>query len=55
MVQISFQNSGGKVVFLRGGVPWNPLGHQREYKYLGHLSVKILQERTTVISLFGRK
>ena len=29
MVQISLQNSGGKVVFLRG-IPWNPLGHQRE-------------------------
>ena len=28
MVQISLQNSGGKVVFLGG--PWNPpLGHQR--------------------------
>ena len=31
MVQISLQNSGVKVVFS---------GHQREYKYLGHLSVK---------------
>ena len=27
--------------FLRG-VPWNPLGHQREQKYLGHLSVKLM-------------
>ena len=24
MVQISLQNSGGKVVFSGGGVPWNP-------------------------------
>ena len=28
----------GKKVF-GGGVPWNPLGHQRELKYLGHLCV----------------
>ena len=31
MLQIPLQNSGGKVVFLRG--------QQREQKYLGHLSV----------------
>ena len=30
MVQISLQNSDGKVVFLGG--PWNPLGHQRGSK-----------------------
>ena len=30
MVQISLQNSGGKVVFLRGGSMEPPLGHQRE-------------------------
>ena len=38
VVQISLQNSGGKMVF-SGGVPWNPPGHQQEQKYLGHLSV----------------
>ena len=38
MVQISLQNSGGIVVFL-GGSMEPPLGHQREWKYLGHLSV----------------
>ena len=40
MVQISLQNSGGKVVFL--GVPWNPppLGINGSKKYIGHLSVK---------------
>ena len=37
VVQISLQNSDGKMVFLGG--PWNPRGHQREWKYLGHLSV----------------
>ena len=36
MVQISLQNSGGKVVFLGGSTPFR---HQREWKYLGHLSV----------------
>ena len=30
MVQISLQNSGGKVVFLRGGSIETLLGHQRE-------------------------
>ena len=35
MVQISLQNSGGKVVFL-GEFHGTPLGHQREWKYLGH-------------------
>ena len=39
MVQISLQNSGGKVVF-SGGFHEPPFGHQRELKYLGHLSVK---------------
>ena len=40
MVQISLQNSGGKVFF--SGIPWNhPLGHQREWKYHGHLSAKL--------------
>ena len=38
MVQISLQNSGGKVVFL--GASMEPLGHQREWKYIGHLSIK---------------
>ena len=40
MVQISLQNSNGKVVFLEG-VSWKPpsLGHQREYH--GHLGVKV--------------
>ena len=41
MVQISLQNSGGKVVF-SGGSMGPPFGHQRELKYLGHLSVKPL-------------
>ena len=39
MVQISLQNSDGKVVFLGGSM--KPLGHQREWKYLGHLSVNM--------------
>ena len=42
MVQISLQNSAGKVVFY-GWVPRNPpppFWHQREWKYLGHLSAK---------------
>ena len=30
MVQISLQNSGGKMVFWRGGSMEPPLGHQRE-------------------------
>ena len=38
MVQISLQNSGGKEVFLRG-FHGTPLGHQWEWKYLGHLRV----------------
>ena len=42
MFQISLQNSGGKVVFL-GGAPWNPNWVQREWEYLGHLSVNVLQ------------
>ena len=33
MVHILSQNPGGEVVFLRG-VPWNPLGHQQEWRYL---------------------
>ena len=37
MVQISLQNSGEKVVFLRG-VPWNPPWAPTD-QYLGHLSV----------------
>ena len=40
MVQISLQNSGGKLDFLEGSMEPPPLGHQRERKYLGHLSVK---------------
>ena len=39
MVQILLQNSSGKVVFLRRGILWNLLGHQREWKYLGHFYV----------------
>ena len=42
MVQVSLQISGGKVVFL-GGFHGTTLGHQREWKYLGHLSVKNLK------------
>ena len=41
MVQISLQNSGGKVVFLVGSMePPLPLGHQREWNHLGYLGVK---------------
>ena len=39
IVQISSKNSAGKVVFY-GWVPRIPLWHQREWEYLGHLSVK---------------
>ena len=39
MMQISFQNSGGKVVFLEG-FRGTSLVHQRELKYLGHFNVK---------------
>ena len=38
MVQMSLQNSGGKVFFKREH--GTPNGHQREWKYLGDLSVK---------------
>ena len=38
MVQISLQNSDGKVVFY-ALVPRNPLGTNGSKKYLGHLSV----------------
>ena len=44
MVQISLQNSGGKVVFLGGFHGTPSLGHQRKRKYLGHLSVKDLDK-----------
>ena len=43
MVQISLQNSGGKAVFS------GTLGHQREWKYLGHLSVYIHHLFKTVV------
>ena len=46
IVQIALQNSCGKVVFLGG--TWNPLGHQREWKYLGHLSVDLVLWRRVV-------
>ena len=36
VVQISSRNSAGKVVFTVGSLG-TPLGHQREWKYLGHL------------------
>ena len=52
MVQISLQNPGGKVIFLRG-VPWNPLGHQREWKYLGHLSVNIITIKIVTSSAYS--
>ena len=39
-VQISLQNSGGKVVFLRRGSMEPPLGTNGSKKYLGHLSVR---------------
>ena len=48
MVQISLQNSGGKVVFY-GWVPRTPppqVGHQREKKYLGHLRVRAFFHKT---------
>ena len=35
-MQMSLQNSGGKVVFLGG--PWNPSGTNGSKKYLGHLT-----------------
>ena len=41
MVQTSLQNSVWKVVFSGGSMEPLPLGHQRELKYLGHLSVNI--------------
>ena len=40
MVQISLQTSSGKIGFL-GGSMEHPLGHQQEWKYLGHLSVSV--------------
>ena len=42
MVQILLQKSGGKSGFLEG-VPWTPLEHQREQKYLGHLVKRHLE------------
>ena len=33
MVQISLQNLGEKVVFLRGSM--DPFGHKRKWKYFG--------------------
>ena len=47
MVQISLQNSGGNVVFFWGG-SMDPLGHQRKWKYLGHLSIKFLMDQAWV-------
>ena len=49
MVQISLQNSHGKVVFL-GGVHGNPIGHQQEWKYLGHLSVKLIKKQVLMLT-----
>ena len=49
MVQISLQKSGGKVVFLEGG-GW--VGDQREWKYLGHLSVKGVLHPWPILWLF---
>ena len=49
MVQISLQNSSGKVVFLGGfhripPPPWEGLGHQQKLKYPGHLNVNLQQQ-----------
>ena len=45
------KHSDGKVVFL-GWVPWNPhhlLGHQQEWKYLGHLRLRSFLVQTNSV------
>ena len=49
MVQISMQNSGGEEVFSGGFHGTTPLGHQREQKYLGHVSVKLIRSKWDVL------
>ena len=57
MVQISLQNSSGKVMAFLGGSMDPPLGHQREWKYLGHVSGKltILEEEYAGVEIRKKK